>query len=161
MGNQWAGTRDAVPFDPEAKMGLRLTRLSLRRRVRAVRELRSLLVLAQPSGKTDDIFEPLSRRRDLFLLRVATLDAVEIALRDVAVSLVLVGPEANPETVTEVLEKADKLCPGTPILALRPREGTHPAIWRERPLGVLRCPILPEVLIGTVDVALGLMLPPS
>ena len=83
------------------------TRLSPRGRANGARQLRSLLVLARPSPETDELLEPLLRRKDLCLLRVATLDAAEIALRDVAVSLVLVGPETEAESVTEVLDRAD------------------------------------------------------
>lgn len=114
-------------------------------------------MLAQPSSETDDLLAPLLRRVDLCLLRVATLNAAEIALRDVAVSLVLVCPETESSAVTAILDKTDELRPGTPVLALRPRSGEYPPSWRGRTVGVLRSPILPEVLNRTVDVALGLV----
>ena len=125
-------------------------------RVKSATELRTLLVLAQASSETDDLLAPLLKRADLCLLRVATLNAAEIALRDVAVSLVLVCPETASDAVTAILDKTDELRPGTPVLALRPRSGEHPPGWRGRTVGVLRSPILPEVLNRTVDVALGL-----
>jgi len=116
----------------------------------------SLLLLEQPSAETDDLLDPLVKRTDLCLLRVTNLNAAEIALRDVAVSLVLVCPETDAEAVTAILNKADHLRPGTPVLALRPRGGDPLPAWKGRTIGVLRCPILPEVLSRTVDVALGL-----
>lgn len=115
-----------------------------------------LLVVAQPSAETDDLLEPLVKRPDLVLLRVTDLNAAELALRDVAVSLVLVCPETEAAWVTAILDKTDKLRPDTPVLALRPRGGDSLPAWKGRTIGVLRCPILPEVLSRTVDVALGL-----
>jgi hypothetical protein len=116
----------------------------------------SLLVLAQPSAETDDLLDPLVKRADLCLLRVTDLNAAAIALRDVAVSLVLVCPETDAAAVTAILDKTDQLRPGTPVLALRPRRGELLSAWRGRTIGVLHCPILPAVLSRTVDVALGL-----
>lgn len=120
-------------------------------------EPRSLLVVAQPSPETDDLLAPLLRRSDLCLLRVATLGAVEIALRDVAVRLVLVCPETPADAVTAILDRTNELRPGTSVLALRDRNGDHPATWRGRSIAVLRAPVLPDVLDRTVDVALGLV----
>ena len=118
--------------------------------------LHSVLVLAQPSPDTDDLLEPLLRRPDLGLLRVATVDAAQIALCNVAVSLVLVCPETDASAVTSILDRAEDLRPGTPILLLRARGSGAPAGAKGRTFAVLRCPIFPEVLSRTVDVALGL-----
>lgn len=115
-----------------------------------------LLVLARPSAETDDLLESLLNRPDLVVLRVTDLNAAELALRDVSVSLVLVCPETEAAWVTAILDKTDRLRPGTPVLALRPRGGDALPAWKGRTIGVLRCPILPDVLSRTVDVALGL-----
>jgi hypothetical protein len=116
----------------------------------------TLLVIAQPSPETDDLLEPLVKRADLCLLRVTSLGAAEIALRDVAVSLVLVCPETEVGAVTAILDQTEALRPGTPVLALRPRNGEQPPAWKGRMVGVFRSPIVPDVLARTVDVALGL-----
>jgi hypothetical protein len=116
----------------------------------------SLLVLAQPSSETDDLLGTLERRVDLCLLRVTNLNAAEIALRDVAVRLVLVCPETEAAAVTAILDRTERLRPGTPALVVRPRSGEPLPAWKGRTIGVLRCPVLPEVLSRTVDVALGL-----
>ena len=124
-------------------------------RTQAAAQAPSLLVLAQPSSETDDLLAPLVRRSDLCVLRVASMQAAEMALRDVAVSLVLVCPETETRSVTALLDRTDKLRPGIPVLALRPRGG-HPPDWKGRAVGILHCPLLPDVLNRTVDVVLGL-----
>jgi hypothetical protein len=96
-------------------------------------------------------------RADLCLVRVATLAAAEIVLRDVAVKLVLVCPDTPADEVTAILDRTDELRPGTPMLALRDRSGEQPLSWRGRTIAVLRAPVLPAVLDRTVDVALGLI----
>jgi len=116
----------------------------------------SLLVLAQPSPETDELLEPLVKRPDLCLLRVTNLNAAGIALRDVAVSLVLVCPETEARALSAILDKTDELRPGTPVLALRPRSSDYLPAWKGRTVGILHCPISPDVLSRTVDVALGL-----
>jgi hypothetical protein len=115
-----------------------------------------VLVLAQPSAETDDLLDALIKRPDLVLLRVTDLTAAELALRDVAVSLVLVCPETAVDSVTAILDRTEELRPGTPVLALRPRSGDSLPGWKGRTIGVLRSPILPDILSRTVDVALGL-----
>ena len=115
-----------------------------------------LLVLAQASAETDDLLEALVQRPDLVLLRVANLDAAELALRDVAVRLIIVCPETDAGSVTALLDEADQIRPDTPVLVLRSRSESPLAAWKRRKIGVLRGPILPETLSRSVDVALGL-----
>jgi hypothetical protein len=122
----------------------------------AAAKIHSILVLAQPSSDTDELLEPLLRRPDLGLLRVATLDAARIALRDVAVKLVLVCPETDVAAIASILDLSEALRPGTPVLLLRARGSEVPAGSKGRTIAVLRCPVFPEVLSRTVDVALGL-----
>src|SRR4051812_42522553 len=129
----------------------------LRGRPKGPEEPRSLLIVARPSPETDDLLAPLLMRADLCLVRVATLAAAEIVLRDVAVKLVLVCPDTPADVVTAILDRTDELRPGPPVLALRDRSGEHPLSWRGRTIAVLRAPVLPAVLDRTVDVALGLI----
>jgi hypothetical protein len=116
---------------------------------------RSVLVLAQPSPETDDLLVDLIKRRDLHLLRVATVEAAVVALRDLLVSLVIVCSETPNQSIGALLGQIDVLRPGIPVLAVRDRQAES-AGWRARGVGVLRSPVLPEVLSRTVDVALGL-----
>jgi hypothetical protein len=116
---------------------------------------RTLVVLAQPSQETDDLLAALVRRRDLHLLRVVTVDAAAVALRDLGVSLVLVCPQTAVEAINALLGQIDRLCPGVPVLAVRERQGEESPTWKSRAVGVLRSPLSPEVLSRTVDVALG------
>lgn len=124
-------------------------------------ETASVLVLAVPSSETDELLATLIDRRDLCVLRVAGLNAAEIALRDVAVSLVIVCPETEAATVTSVIDLVCRLRPGTPVIALRSRSDDFSPTWMGPSVGVLQGPILPGVLSRTVDVALGLRQPPA
>ena len=122
----------------------------------AVAKVFSILVLAQPSSDVDDLLDPLLWRAELGLLRVATPEAALIALRDVAVSLVLICPETHPAAVAAVLTMVSELRPNTPVLLFCLRGEVVPAAGRGRRFAVLRCPIARDVLNRTVDVALGL-----
>jgi hypothetical protein len=113
-------------------------------------------VLAQPSPETDDLLADLVRRRDLHIIRVATVPAAGVALRDLDVSLVLVCAQTSMETIEALLAEIDALRPGIPVLAVRERQGEESAAWRGRAVGILRSPLLPQVLSRSVDVALGL-----
>jgi hypothetical protein len=113
-----------------------------------------VLVFAQPSAETEELLRGLERRTDLCVLRVLTVEAARIALQDLAVDLVVVGPVAEADALSEVLESTKDLRPRTPVLALsepRPSQGrTSPT------LAHLRGSVSPEILNRTVDVALGL-----
>ena len=124
--------------------------------IRGERAGRSVLVLAQPSQETDDLLTELMKRRDLHLLRVATVEAAVVALRDLDVSLVLVCAETPVDSIGALLGQIELLRPGIPVLAVRERSGEEPVAWRTRAVGVLRLPVLPDLLSRTVDVALGL-----
>ena len=140
---------------------LSTSRSKSRSKAEAATPVPSLLILAKPCAETDDLLETLVKRSDLVLLRVTDINGAEIALRDVAVSLVLVCPETEAASVTAILDRTDQLRPGTPVLALRPRGDHAPPSWKGRTIGVLRCPILPDVLSRTVDVAISMGAPPS
>ena len=75
------------------------------RRTDAAATAPSLLVLAKPCAETDDLLETLVKRSDLVLLRVTDINGAEIALRDLAVSLVLVCPETEAAAVTAILDR--------------------------------------------------------
>jgi hypothetical protein len=114
-----------------------------------------VLVFAQPSAETEEWLRGLELRSDLCLLRVSTVGAARIALQDVAVDLVVVGPVTDPETLSAVLQSAEDLRPRTPVLALGAEERlcqgrTSPSLAR------LRGSVSAELLNRTVDVALGL-----
>lgn len=115
----------------------------------------SVLVLAQQSPDVDDLLEPLLCRAELGLLRVATPEAALIALRDVAVSLVLICPETNTAAVGAVLAMVSELRPNVPVLLFCLRGEDVPTVGRGRRFAVLRCPITRDVLNRTIDVALG------
>jgi hypothetical protein len=117
---------------------------------------RSLLVLAQPSPETDDLLAELVGRPHLHILRVVTVEAAAVALRDVEVALALICPETGVASVYALLDEIDRWRPGIPVLAVRARLGEDGAAWKARGVGILRAPLMPQVLSRTVDVALGL-----
>jgi hypothetical protein len=115
-----------------------------------------VLAIAQPSIETNDLLYDLERRSDLCLLRVSSTSAARVALQEVAVDLVLVGPTTDTDTLSMLLHDAQELRPETPILAIGSEETLLPPGRASRMLALLRRPVLPEVLNRTVDVALGL-----
>jgi hypothetical protein len=114
-----------------------------------------VLVFAQPSAGTEDLLRGLELRTDLCLLRVSTVGAARVALQDVAVDLVVIGPVTDPETLSAIVQSVQDLHPRTPVLALGAE--SHLAQGRASPtLACLRGSVSPEILNRTVDVALGL-----
>lgn len=122
----------------------------------ASRPAPTVLVLALPGPAGDDLVAELSARRDLTLLHVATASSASVALRDVPVSLVVVGPETAPAEVERVLAHRDEARPGVPVLALRARRAEAPEAWKARGVAVLRLPLLPDALSRSVDLVLGM-----
>lgn len=116
----------------------------------------TVLVLALPGPAGDDLFAALSGRRNLTLLHVATASSASVALQDVPVSLVVVGPETPPAEVERVLAHRDEARPGVPVLVLRTRQAETPDAWRTRGVAVLRLPLLPDALSRSVDLVLGM-----
>jgi hypothetical protein len=130
--------------------------MKMQGRSRPVQHQCTVLVFAQPCSEIEDLVDPLHRRADLCLLRVATLAAAEVAFRDVEVSLAIVCPETSAGVVTALLDAVADLRPGMPVLAIRAHSGEPLPSWKARAVGVLRSPVVPDVLSRTVDVALGL-----
>lgn len=116
----------------------------------------TVLVLARPGPEGDDLFAELSRRADLTLVRVAAAPAASVAIEDLPVSLVVVGPDTAPAEIDRLLSHRDAVRPGTPVLALRVRQAEEPGGWRARGVAVLRLPLLPDVLSRSVDLVLGM-----
>lgn len=116
----------------------------------------TVLVLALPGPEGDDLFAELSARPDLVLLRVATASSASVALEDVPVSLVVVGPETAPAEIERVLGHRDRTRPGVPVLALRARQAGIPEGWKDRGVAVLRLPLLPGALPRSLDLVLGM-----
>jgi hypothetical protein len=115
-----------------------------------------ILVVAQPSAETDELLDPLVQRTDLCVLRATSLDAAEVALRDVAVSLVLVCPETGQPSLAVLVDRVDRLRPGIPVLAIGPVGRTTSPRLDLPSLGILRAPIMPALLSRTIDLALEL-----
>ena len=115
-----------------------------------------ILVLARPGAESDDLLADLSQREDVCLLRVATPAAATVAIREIAIALVIACPQMPPSAIDSVLGHLDAARPGTPVLAIRARQAQEPAAWGERGVAVLRLPLLGGVLSRTVDVVLGM-----
>jgi hypothetical protein len=115
-----------------------------------------LLVFAHPSSETDEMLADLERRPDLCVLRVASIAGARFALEEVPVDLVLVCPTTDKAAFSAVLETARELRPRTPVLVVSSEPAPPPTEERSATLGLLRAPVLPDVLNRTVDVALGL-----
>ncbi len=116
----------------------------------------SVLVLARPGPEGDDLFAELARRPDLTLLRVANAAAASLAIRELAVALVVACPDTATAEIDSILSYRDAVRPGTPVLAIRARQESTPGGWSARGVAVLRMPLLPDVLSRSVDVVLGM-----
>ncbi|ABC83418.1 MULTISPECIES: hypothetical protein [Anaeromyxobacter] len=116
----------------------------------------SVLLLAHPTPASEDLFADLARREDLCLLRVATAAAANRTIDEMPVALVVTCPEVPVAAVESVLSHLERARPGTPVLAVRPRQPPEPAGWGERGVAVLRLPLLAGVLSRSIDVVLGM-----
>ena len=117
----------------------------------------SVLVLARPGPEGDDLFAELARRADLTLLRVANAAAASLAIRELAVALVVACPDTATAEIDSVLVLPRRGA-ARHAGARHPRRGRSPTPggWSARGVAVLRMPLLPDVLSRSVDVVLGM-----
>jgi len=121
---------------------------------RSVRRLRSLLVLG-PATDVDDVQRELGS--EAFELLVAlTITAAASTLKASPIEAVVVSPEAPIAWIDELLASIDRIRPGIPVLVVRHRNAEEQPGWRERGVGVLRQPLLPEALARSVNAVLAL-----
>jgi hypothetical protein len=116
----------------------------------------SIVVLARPGPESDELFADLMAREDVCLLRAATPAAANVAIQEMAVSLVIACPQTPATAIESVLGHLDATRPGTPVLAVRERQAREPPGWAARGVAVLRLPLLGGVLSRAVDVVLGM-----
>ncbi len=116
----------------------------------------SVLLLALPGEESEEIFEDLSRREDLCLIRVANATAANRTIEEMPVSLVIACPEVPASAIDALLAGVRRARPGTPVLAVRTRRAQEPPAWSEAGVAVLRQPLLPGVLSRSIDVVLGM-----
>jgi hypothetical protein len=127
-----------------------------RRRVSVDNDPPALLVFARPSQEIDESLASLDVRSDLCLLRVATLQAAQLALRDLRVDLVIVCDKTEDQTIVALLSEIEAKRPGIPVLAVRAKQAGGAPPWRKTSVAVVPAPVMPDVLSRTVDVALRL-----
>ncbi len=118
-----------------------------------VRAQKLLLVLAA-SPAEDPVLADLESR-GFELSRAATPEAAEATLRDHPVALVLVCPDAAAGSVDRLAAAVERTRKGVPVLAIRQRSAGAPETHASG-VGVLRQPLLPDALVRSVEVVLGL-----
>jgi hypothetical protein len=113
-------------------------------------------VVAPPPTDREGLFAGL-REPAGFTLRFAGSGAeASRALGDPDLVLLLAAPEVPTGEVDLLLADKTRRRPELPLLVLRNRQAEEPAGWARGGVGVLRCPLLPAALRGSVDVVLGL-----
>jgi DNA-binding NtrC family response regulator len=115
------------------------------------------VLIITPAGLEEaDVFQELMARKDFLIHFAATTAEAEKALREREVSVLIASEEVSTAWVSELLNAMERIRPGLPLLVIRRRQAEEPPSWTERGVGVLRCPLLPEVLGRSVDIVLGL-----
>lgn len=114
---------------------------------------KTVLYLGQRSPATKQVLTLLAKRPALRIIHVPSLESLTWTLRDLPANLIVVGPELSAEVLLELFAKVDKLHPGVPVVALRPRAhedwaATLPAFT------VVVQPFPAPVLLRLVDMAL-------
>lgn len=126
---------------------------------RDVSPRRPVLIVTPPGAERDELFEELHRRSDFLVLYAADAAEAERLLGNQEVCALIVAPEVPAAGVSELLATKERLQPGLPLLVIRRRQAEEPAHWAQQGVGILRCPLLPEVLGRTLEVVLGLQHP--
>ena len=116
--------------------------------------MRRKLLLVYDGSKSDDALLADLEQGGFELARAATVEAAAAALRDQPIALVLVCAAAPLAVVDELAAAVKKARPGVPVLAIRDRNGAEPEA--RDGVGVLRRPLLPDALVRSVEVVLGL-----
>ena len=117
---------------------------------------RALLVVAPASTDREGLFGELRERADFLLRFAASAAEAARALLDPDLVLLIAAPEVSTGDVSLLLAEKGRRRPGLPMLVVRNRQAEEPPAWARGGVGVLRCPLLPAALSGSVDVVLGL-----
>ena len=116
------------------------------------RRARALLVLG-PADGIEDVRRELGSFQ---LFTAASPTAAAAVLRASRVEAAIVSAEVPTAAIDELLAAIDRIRPGIPVLAMRPRNAEEPPQWRARGVGILRQPLLPDALARSVSAVLGL-----
>ena len=112
----------------------------------------ALLVLGPSDG-----LEEVRRELGSFQLFCAPSASAALSiLRASPVEAAIVSAEVPTPAIDELLAAIDRIRPGIPVLAMRPRNAEEPPRWRARGVGILRQPLLPDALLRSVGAVLGL-----
>jgi hypothetical protein len=121
----------------------------------------SVLLLARPGQKGDDLFADIAERDDLCMVAVATVAAASQTIEEMPVALVIACPETPAEAIDAVLACLARVRPHTPVLAIRARQAPEPPGWARAGVAVLRMPLLAGALSRSIDVVLGMKAAPA
>ena len=115
-----------------------------------------LLVLGAGGPESEAVLADLMARGEFQGLRAADGDGAEALLRDSQVSLALVCAEVPVPEIERLVASVRRTGRGIPVLAIRPARSADPDRCAELGVAVLRSPLLPDALVRSVEVVLGL-----
>ncbi len=115
-----------------------------------------LLVLGGGMPESEALLADLQARGEFQLLRAATGDRAESMLLDAPVSLVLACAEASIPEIERLVAAVRRTGRATPVLAIRNVRSGEAERCAQLGVGVLRSPLLPDALVRSVEVVLGL-----
>jgi hypothetical protein len=118
--------------------------------------LKLVLVLGSGAPDSDGLLAGLQAHAGFRVLRAIDSGVAEMLLRESPIALALAWRDAAVEEIESLVAAIRRSRLEIPVLAIRAARSSDAGHWEQLGVAVLREPLLPDALVRSVEVVLGL-----